>query len=65
MLSESVCSGARQKLRTTNGGTAAMQATMIQFVTDVMPMAIAARRTATDQAMKRTVLVLSESMKRV
>ena len=48
MLSEIVCSGARQKRRTTKGGTTATQATTIQFGTDVIPIAIAARHTAID-----------------
>ena len=65
MLSEIVCSGARQKLRTTKGGTMATQATTIQFGTDVIPMAIAASKTAIDQAMNSSVLVVSENMRRV
>ena len=63
MLSEIVCSGARQKLRTTKGGMPATQATTIQFGTDVIPIAIAARKTAIDQAMNSSVLVFS--MRRV
>ncbi len=65
MLSEIVCSGARQRLRTTKGGTTATQATTTQFETDVIPTAIAARRTAIDQAMNSSVLEFSESMRRV
>ena len=56
MLSEIVCSGARHKRRTTKGGTTARPATTIQFGTDVIPMVIAARKTAIDQAMNITVL---------
>jgi hypothetical protein len=65
MLSELVCSGARQKLRTSKGGATATQATTIQFRMDVMPIAIAARKTAIDQAMNNSVLVLSENTRRV
>ena len=65
MLSEIVCSGARQKLRTTRGGTTATQATTIQIGTDVIPIAIAARQTAIAQAMNSSVLVFSENMRRV
>lgn len=65
MLSEIVCSGARQKLRTTKGGTTATKATTTQCATDVIPMAIAARKTAIDQAMNKSVLVVSENMRRV
>jgi hypothetical protein len=65
MLSEIVCSGARQKLRTTKGGTTATQATTIQFRTDVIPIASAARKTAIDQAMNSSVLVFWEIMRRV
>ncbi|HVH55047.1 MAG TPA: hypothetical protein VM791_02250 [Vicinamibacterales bacterium] len=60
MLSEIVCSGARQKLRTTKGGTTATQATTIQFETDVIPIASAPRMIAIDQAMNSSVFVLSE-----
>ena len=63
IFSEIVCSGARQKVRTTRGGTTATQATTIQFVTDVMPIAIAARHTATTQVRKSAVLAFSESMR--
>ena len=65
MLSEIVGSGACQNCRTTAGGTTATQATRSQFGTDVIPIAIAARTTATDQAMNNSVLVLSENMRRV
>ena len=65
MLSEIVCSGARQKLRTTKGGTTATQATTIQFGTDVIPIAIAARQTAIDQATNSSVLVVLGDMRRV
>ena len=65
MLSDIVWSGARQKLRTTKGGTTAAHATTIQFVTDVIPIAIAARKTAMNQAMNSSVLVVSENMGRV
>ena len=65
MLSEIVCSGARQKLRTTKGGTTAMKATTTQFSTDVIPMAIAPRKIAIDQAMNSSVLVVWEYMRRV
>ena len=65
MLSEIVCSGARQNLRTTKGGTTATQATTIQFGTDVIPIAIAARHTAIAQATNSSVFVFSETMKRV
>ena len=65
MLSEIVCSGARQKLRTTRGGTTAVKATTTQFATDVIPMAIATRKTAIDQAMNSSVLVVSDNMRRV
>ena len=65
MLSEMVCSGTRQKLRTTRGGTTAMKVTMTQFAMDVIPMAIAARKTAIDHAMNSSVLVVSENMRSV
>ena len=65
MLSEIVCSGACQKLRTTNGGTAATQTTTIQFETEVIPKAIAATKTAIAQAMNSSVLFFSEIMRRV
>lgn len=65
MLSEIVCSGARQKFRTTKGGTTATQATTIQFRTEVLPIASAARTTANDQPMNSSVLVFSENMRRV
>ena len=65
MLSEIVCSGACQKRRATNGGTTATQATTIQFGTDVIPTAIAARHTVIAQPAKSSVLLFSENMKRV
>ena len=65
MLSEIDCSGARKKLRTTRGGTTAMKVTTTQFAMDVIPMAIAARKTAIDQAMNSSVLVVWEYMRRV
>jgi hypothetical protein len=65
MLSDIVCSGARQKFRTTRGGTTATQATTIQVGTDVIPIAIAARHTVITQAKKSTVFVFSEGMRRV
>jgi hypothetical protein len=65
MLSEIVCSGARQKVRTTKGGTTATQATTIQFGIDVIPIAIATRHTAITQATKNSILVFSEIMRRV
>jgi hypothetical protein len=63
MLSEIVCSGVRQKLRASEGGTTATQATTIQFGTDVIPIAIAARHTAIAQATKSSVLLFSEGMR--
>lgn len=65
MLSEIVCSGARQKFRTTKGGTTARQATKTQFGMDVIPIAIAARHTAVTQAPKSSVLTFFEGMRRV
>jgi hypothetical protein len=65
MLSDIVCSGARQKFRTTKGGTTATQATNIQFGTDVIPIAIATRQTAITQAPKSSVLIFFGSMRRV
>jgi hypothetical protein len=65
MLSEIVRSGARQNCRTTTGGTMAKQATTIQFGTDVIPIAIAAKQTAIIQVRKSSVLKLSEDMRRV
>ena len=65
MLSEIVCSGACQKLRTTNGGTTAMKVTTIQFATDAIPRTIATRKTAIDQPMNTSVLVVWEYMRRV
>ena len=62
MLSEMVCSGTRQKLRTTRGGTTAAPVTKIQLGTDLMPIAIAATKTAIDQAMNSSVFVFSENM---
>lgn len=56
MLSEIVCSGSRQKLRATKGGTTAKQATTIQVETDVTPIAIAATHTAITQATNSSVL---------
>ena len=61
MLSEMVGSGACQKLRTTDGGTIATQATIIQFGTEVTPIAIAARHTAITQATNNSSLVFSET----
>jgi hypothetical protein len=63
MLSEIVCSGARQKLRATRGGTTAMQTTTIHCGRDVIPMEIAARHTTIAQATKSSVLVFSEGMR--
>jgi hypothetical protein len=63
MLSEIDCSGVRQKLRTTKNGTTATHATATQLGTDVIPTAIAARKTAIDQAMNSNVLVFSETMR--
>ena len=63
MLSEIVCSGARQNLRTTKGGTTATQATTTHCGTDVIPIAIAARNTTIAQATKSSVLVFSEDMR--
>jgi hypothetical protein len=57
MLSEIVRSGACQKLRTTTGGTTATKAVTSQLEMDVTPMAIAARRTAIDQAKNSSVFV--------
>ena len=57
ILSEIVCSGACQKYRTTRGGPKAAQATKSQFEVDVIPMAIAATKTAIDQAMNSSVFV--------
>ena len=65
MLSEMVCGGVRQKLRTTKGGTMATQATAIQFRMDVIPITIATSRTAIDQPAYMKVLVFSEYMSRV
>ena len=65
MLSEIVGSGVRQKCRATKDGTMATQATTIQWGTDVIPIAIATRHTAIAQATKSSVLMFSESMKRV
>jgi hypothetical protein len=64
MLSDIVCSGARQKFRTTKGGTMATQATTIQLATDVIPMATAAEQTAITQATTTSVLMFSEAMRR-
>jgi hypothetical protein len=65
MLSDIVCSGARQKFRTTKGGTTATQVTKTQFGTDVIPIASAARHTAITQAPKSSVLIFFGSMRRV
>jgi hypothetical protein len=65
MLSDIVCSGARQKFRTTKGGTTATQVTKTQFGTDVIPIASAARHTAITQAPKSSVLMFFGSMRRV
>ena len=65
MLSEIVCSGARQNLRNNNGGTTATPATATQFGTDLIPMATAASKIAIGQATKSSVLVFSENMSRV
>ena len=65
MLSEIVCSGARQNWRTTTGGRMATQATTIQFGTDVMPNAIAATKIPMTQAAKTSVLVFCEDMSQV
>jgi hypothetical protein len=65
ILSEIVCSGACQKFRTTRGGPKAAQATNSQFEMDVIPMAIAARKTAIDQATNSSVLVVWKDMRRV
>jgi len=62
MLSEIVCGGVRQKLRTTKGGTMATHATAIQFRMDVIPITIATSRTAIDQPAYIKVLVFSENM---
>ena len=63
MLSEIVCSGARQNLRATKGGTTATKATTAHCGTDGIPIAIAARHTAITQATNNSVLVVSEIMR--
>jgi hypothetical protein len=65
MLSEMVCAGTRQKLRATRGGTIAMHATTIQFDTEWLPSAIAARHTRITQVAKIWVFFASEYMRRV
>jgi len=65
MVSEIVGSGACQNVRATTGGTTATQTTTIQYGTEVMPMAIAVRQTATAQTAKSSVFLFSENMKPV
>lgn len=65
MVSDSVFSGARQKIAATIGGTSATQATAIHHETDVMLNATAERQMAIAQATKSKVLVFLDHMLRV
>ena len=62
MVSDSVCSGARQKIAATIGGTIATHATAIHHGTDVTLSATAERQMAIAQAAKRKVFVLFDHM---
>lgn len=62
MLSEMVCAGTRQNLRTTKGGTIPTQATATQFKIDEKPIMAATRRTTIGHPANKIVLVFSESM---
>jgi hypothetical protein len=65
MVSESVCSGARQKMAATIGGTIATHTTAIHQGADVTLSAIPARQITTAQVTKSKVLVFLEDMIRV
>ena len=57
-----VCSGTRQKRRATKGGTIAMQPATIQFDTELLPSAIAARHTRITQVAKSCVFFVSSTL---
>ena len=65
MVSDSVCSGARQKIAATIGGTTAIHATAIHHGADVTLSATAERQMAIAQATKSRVLVFLDHMIRV
>lgn len=65
MVSDSVCSGARQKIAATIGGTMATQATAIHHGSDATLSAIAERQMALAQATNSTVFVFLDHMIRV
>ena len=65
MVSDSVCSGARQKIAATIGGTIARHATAIHHGADLTLSATAVRQTATAQATKSRVLLFLDHMIRV
>lgn len=62
MVSDSVCSGARQKIAATIGGTVATHATAIHHGTDVTLSATADRQMTIAQATKSKVLVFLDHM---
>lgn len=65
MVSDSVRSGARQKIAATIGGTIATQATAIHHGSDVTLSATAKRQMAIGQAMKIKVFVFVDHMRQV
>jgi hypothetical protein len=65
MLSDSVCSGARQKLAVTTGGTVATHATAIHNGTEVTLSATAERQMTAAQATKSKFLLFVDHMIRV
>lgn len=65
MLSDSVCSGARQKIAVTSGGTIATHVTAIHNGTDLTLSATAERQMTTAQATKSKFLVFVDDMIRV
>jgi hypothetical protein len=65
MVSDSVCSGTRQKIPATTGGTIATQATAIHHGTDLTLSVTAATQIAIAQMTKINVLVFLVHMLRV
>ena len=65
MVSDSVCSGSRQKIAATIGGTIATHATAIHHGADVTLSATAERQIAIAQTTKSKVFVFLDHMIRV
>ena len=62
MVSDIVCSGARQKIAATSGGTIATEATAIHHGRDETPSATAEKQMAIAQAAKSKVFVFVDCM---